>query len=572
MIFKIFKKLFFLFKKPKFNKLIKKAEHHLDIGEYEKSIECYLEASKYRNLRPIDLANMAYAYYNIGNYNDALKCIDLALSMSPNKFEFLYLKGLILYKLKNFKEACKILEKACNKGKKSSDLLEILGEIFLNLEDYKKALKYFLKAYKLKPSKKNMFIIGRLYLLLGDIENAYEMFNKLLNIDPKHICRKIINDIVEIKAFIDKKIYNYIFKGLSYLEKKDYINALKIFNEMLSYEDDDFAHYYKSVISEIFEEYYKSLNYIDNSIQIIERSIFYAKKGDILRKLDSQRAIDAYMKSLEICENPYAYFGLALFYYKKDKRKAIKYFDNILEKYFEGISEDLMNMLIIYSLIGKGDLTGIKKFYEGALQYLDKIMVKYEDNPKCWRIKGYLFYKLNKYYDAEECFKKALLLDNNDVESMKFLIDIYQKLEKFDEAVDIGIKLKMLENNEKVEDMLFKLINNEKIKIDVKSPIELINIIYHKLTEVQYHFATLYRYVSKNPIKAFLYLNFIIDSGITKDLENIKVRKSLEEMLEVLKNDLTLEMFKYSENPKNYEPNKEILNFIRNKLISLGCI
>ncbi|AIJ05400.1 hypothetical protein JH146_0551 [Methanocaldococcus bathoardescens] len=242
---------------------IVEAEKYLDEENYEKAVECYLKALKTNNARAIDWANLSYAYYHLEDYEKALEAIDRALSLSSENPEFLYLRGSILYKLKNFDEAYKCFIKASKKIKKS-DLYEILGELSLKYKKYKEALDYYLKAYRLNENNtKALFMAGKLYLLFGDLYNAYESFKKVLEKEPNHECKKIVECIDKIFEIINKNIYEDVSAGIRLLERRDYINALKFFNKVISVDDtNDFAYYYKSVIAEIFEEYQKALECI----------------------------------------------------------------------------------------------------------------------------------------------------------------------------------------------------------------------------------------------------------------------------------------------------------------------
>lgn len=78
--------------------------------------------------------------------------------------------------------------------------------------------------------------------------------------------------------------YEDLNNGLTMIKNKDYIGALKIFNKVLQIdENSDISYYYKSVIAEIFEEYKKALEYIDKSISIFNRSLYYAKRRYIIQ-------------------------------------------------------------------------------------------------------------------------------------------------------------------------------------------------------------------------------------------------------------------------------------------------
>ncbi|ACV25200.1 tetratricopeptide repeat protein [Methanocaldococcus fervens] len=554
--------------------LISEAERYLNEKDHEKAIECYLQAFKENKGRDVDWANLSYAYYQLGDYKNALEAINKALSFSPENPEFLYLKGPILYKLENFDEAYKCLIKASEKIKKG-DLYEILGEISLKYKKYKKALDCYLKAYRLNKNNTNaLFVAGKIYLLFGNLDRAYELFKKLLKEEPEHSCKEIVEFMDKIVESIEKNVYGDIYNGIKLLESKDYVNALKFFNKVIQIdEDNDIAHYYKSVVSEIFEDYQKALESIYKVTSIFERSIHYSKIGDILTKIGHSKAVEMYNKSIEIYPNPYAYFGLAIYYYRNGNiKKASNFFDKVLEIYVDDFLKNEMDIFIIYSLIGKAETTGIEKYYEGALQHVNKLLEKDIRNSELWKIKGYLLYKLKNYKEANECFTNALRLNPNDIDIMKYSIIVYEKAGKYDDVISATTKLKNVLKNDEADEIFKKLMNNEIKDLEIPSPLQNPPVMYYKIDHVQYYLANLYKYVNVNPIGAFIYLHFIENSDILEYINDEEKLKTINELLKELKRKLPAEMYKYCESPENYKPNKELVELCKKELMKFGYI
>ncbi|XRO77606.1 tetratricopeptide repeat protein [Methanocaldococcus sp. 10A] len=547
------------------------AEKYLDEENYEKAVECYLKALKTNNMRAIDWANLSYAYYHLNDYENALKAIDKALHLSSENPEFLYLRGSILYKLKNFEEAYKCFIKASKKIKKS-DLYEILGELSLKFKKYDDALNYYLKAYKLNENNIDaLYMAGKISLLLGDIDKSYKLFKEILEKEPNHKCKKIVDYMENIIEIINTDIYENIEIGIRMLDKGDYINALKHFNKVISTDNtNDFAYYYKSIISEIFGDYQKALKYIDKAIFILKKSIYYAKKGDILSKMDNLEAVDCYKKSLELNPNLYAYFGLAIFYYKrKDFEKASVFFDKVLESYTSDLSKKDTDVLTIYSLIGLGETTGISKYYEGILSYINNLLDRDPENSEWWKIKGYIYYKLKNYKEAHECFINALRIDSNNIDAIKSLIVLYEKSGKFDDALSMAMKLKKLLQNDEAEEIVKKLMNREPTNLEIPSPLLNVPVMYYKPNHIQYHLSTLYRYININPIGAFIYISYLETSEIITEIEDEEISKAILKLIKELKEKLPIEMYKYCESPNNYKPSEEIIEIYKRELGTL---
>ncbi len=572
MVFKKF--LSKLISKDDLDNWILKAEKYLDEGNYQKAVECYLKAISENCMRAIDWANLAYAYFNLEEYEKALEAINKAISLSPDNLEFVYLKGMILYKLKDYDGAYKCFIEASRRIK-NSNLYELLGELSLKFKKYEDALNYYLKAYKLNEKKIDaLYNAGKLYLLFGDIDNAYESFKKILEKDPNHECKRIVKYIDELFEIIDKNIYEDIIRAVNLIEIGNYINALKFLNKIISIDKyNDFAYYYKSVISEIFEEYHKALESIRKSISLFERSIFYAKYGDILYKLNNSEFINAYKKSIEIFPNPYAYFGLAIYYYKKgDFEKSAEYFDKLLEITTYDVSKD-SDKIILYSLIGKAETSNNLKYYEEALSYLDILINKNLEDIELWKIRGYIYFKLKNYKIAYDSFMNVLKINPNDIDAIKSIIVVYEKAGKYDEAISMAMKLKkLLDNKEEVDKIIKKLMNKEPTNLEIYSPLLNVPVIYCKIDKVQYHLATLYKYININPILAYIYLFLIENLNIIEEIFDEDKLKSINNLIEYLKEKLPVEMYKYSESPENYKPNDEIINTCKRELAKFGFI
>ncbi len=547
---------------------INKANQYFESGDYEKAVEFYLKALNIKNENANDWYNLALSYYNLGDYNSALNALKNAISLSKNH-NFFYLKGLIHYKMGELNKAYDCLLKASDKIKKS-EIYEMLGDICLKNKKYETALNYYLKAYKLNENNINALInAAKLYLLLGDVENAYTLFKQLLNKNVDGEYAEIAKSLEKIIKNIDNNTVDYLSLGIRYLENKDYISSLKYFNKILEIdENNDVAYYYKSVVLEIFEEHLKGLSSIEKGIYEFERCLYYAKKGDLLNKLDKNDAVDAYKKSIEIYQNPYAYFGLGVYHYKhKNYEEASELFDKILELYLGNIPENEANLFTVYSLIGKGDITGVLKYYEQAMIYVSKILNWNSENINWLKVAGYISYKLKKYNAAYDYYMNAYRLDSQDIEVLKALIVINEEMGNYEEAFSMAKKLLKITNDESIKEIVQKLMNREPIDLEINSPLLNPPTIYYKINAITYYLAMIYKYLFKNPIGAYFYIMYVENLDYLNTLEEGQ-RKKIEEILEYLKNVLPSEMYKFCQSPKDYTPSEEVINFCKNELVS----
>jgi len=549
---------------------VTEANYYLDEGMYDKAVECYLKALEKKNTNPIDWFNLAYALYQLGKYDSALEAINEALKISPSNIYFAYLKGLIHYKLGEILSAYKYLKKASEKIK-NDELFEVLGDISIKYEKYEEALKYYLKSYKLSKTKNinALFKAGKIYLLFGDVDKAYETFNEVLKQNPNHECKKIVECMERVVDTINS--YEDLNQGLMKIKNKDYISALKIFNKVLQIDkNSDISYYYKSVIAEIFEEYKRALEYIDKSISIFSRSLYYAKKGDILYKLgDEEGAIEAYNKAIKLnSQNPYAYFGLAILHYRKGElEKSSNFFDKVLETYLEELSEEDISTLNLYSLIGKAETTGISKYYYEAMKYVDNL-INLENSSRWWYVKGYIYYKLGNYKDAYESFMNALRVNPKDIDTLKSIAIVLEKSGKIDEAIATYTKILKIVNSLQftceINNILEKLKNRKPTNLEIPSVLFDIPVMYYKPNITCFYASNLWKYMANNnPIGAYIYLSFI-ESYISLD--------EISQMINDIKSKLSLEMYRYCELLDDYKPNESVLMQIKELLQKLGCM
>ncbi len=552
----MFKKINKLIKKLFINddiyfKKIKEAEMYIDKGEYDKAIEIYKNLlDEGYTLRAADYANLAYALLSKNNLEEALKYINKAIQLNKKNVLFYYIRGLIYYNLKRYREAYTDLIKVATKIKKH-DIYKALGDILLSFGKYEEALENYLKAYKLKNSDTQvLFKIGVLYLLFGEIEKSYEIFKEIPN------C-KIYNSMETLLNMIRNNIFDDIERALKHLENKEYIEALKLFNKVLEYDNEnDIIYYYKAVIGEEFQEYNKGLNNIDISIGIFDRAVFYSKKGDILLRMNKiEDSINEYQNSLKRFHNILAYFGLALAYFKKkDFKNASEYFDKVLETPGENVPKYLEDIIIIYSLIGKAESTGIKKYYESALEYIDKIS-HIDINTEIYLVKAYIYYKLGNYKIAINILNELINKGIRELRILEYLIILQTKIGRLDEALYLTEYI----TDEDKRNKILEKIQNDDETLQLPTPILNPPVLFYTMDIIQYHLSVLYKYLYKNPILAYIYAEFL-DREVLKIIYDENVKNKLVEIIKIIKEEYPKEMYEYANNMDKYIPNVEIIN------------
>jgi len=227
------------------------------------------------------------------------------------------------------------------------------------MKDYKFS-KYL---YKPKRKKRKLYLFSfMIFILIGGLLysilffDIYSIYYKVLN-----FYRVQFNDFSVIEKNLESGNYNVVInEGIPLLEKKPYNSKL------LRYLGE--AYYYIST----------NLSGKENE-ELVNKSIFYLRKGIVLSRLD-----DVLAKS---------YYVLGAAYFKK----------------------------------------GVQ-YYELAQEYLIKALDSGYNDSSIYEIIGYSFYKLKIYDEAISYLKKALKISQKDVTRL-FLAYSYKNSSKFKSAV-----------------------------------------------------------------------------------------------------------------------------------------
>lgn len=240
---------------------ISDGNNYLDVKDYKNAADCYYNAL---NKNPNDdkaWYSMAYALYKLGDYKASFDAINEALKLNQdNPTKYHYLKGSIYYALGRYIDEDESYNLEDNKS--------YLEEAFTNLNSY----------YEQNRQNTSALIkMGKILIYFGEFEKAHIIFKKCYNLNPNSVCRDFIKNYNITIKNIDS--FEYIERGLSLLNSKKYIDAIKYINKAYELNElNELPIYYKSCIYEYFRDYKKALSCIDTSLRMVERDIFFSKK------------------------------------------------------------------------------------------------------------------------------------------------------------------------------------------------------------------------------------------------------------------------------------------------------
>ena len=143
--------------------------------KYNEALKYFLEIQS--NSNDIRVLNaLGWSYYLNGDYSNALKIYESAISKNIF-FEDLYKNySLILNKLKKFKDSIKVLNKAIFYNKNNIETLILRADAYLNLNYTEKSEEDLLSAYSLDTKNPSAL------LALAEFYSREKKFDKIINI------------------------------------------------------------------------------------------------------------------------------------------------------------------------------------------------------------------------------------------------------------------------------------------------------------------------------------------------------------------------------------------------------
>lgn len=118
------------------------------------------------------LFNYGLAYYQQGNYAEALKCFEIAISLNPSMVNAHIYAGTMCYQLRYLRRAIYHLENANFLSPDNPDVLYVLGKANMGLFEYGQAENNFNEALKLNPPEEMKNLINEQLKYLGAIKGG----------------------------------------------------------------------------------------------------------------------------------------------------------------------------------------------------------------------------------------------------------------------------------------------------------------------------------------------------------------------------------------------------------------
>ena len=137
---------------------------------------------------PEELFSVGIFWYNMDNFEEAVKFFDASLKLKPNDSETLYYKALSLANLDKFKRALKVIDKAIKIDSNDDRFWNDKGNFLTRLNHISKAEKSFNKALKLNPTDSTIWANkGFMYLENAKYDKSFECYQKACELSPEDI-------------------------------------------------------------------------------------------------------------------------------------------------------------------------------------------------------------------------------------------------------------------------------------------------------------------------------------------------------------------------------------------------
>ena len=158
---------------------------YYDKDDYGEAIK-YLQAAEKEDPKNAEVPYLiARSYADMMNYKLSVPYFEKAITLAPDKNNWIYELGLIFYAMNADKDALKYILLAGEKGyKKDNDYMENLGVAYLNVGKLDEAMTILKEILVKKPSDLNILnMVAEAYYYSGKFQEAIDYWDKVLMYD-----------------------------------------------------------------------------------------------------------------------------------------------------------------------------------------------------------------------------------------------------------------------------------------------------------------------------------------------------------------------------------------------------
>lgn len=371
-------------------------EYNLSLSRFESM----LKTNKVFFFDSEEFENIILYYLDSGKINLANKALKLGMEQHPNSTGLKLVQVELCVFENKLEDAEKILKELYILEPTNEEIYIQQANIYSKKDNHLKAIDCLKIALQYTDDFGDVYsLLGMEYLLLDQLEEAMESFIKCLEHDPEDhtalynvvycfdFLEKNREATIYLNKYIDQNPYSEIAwhqLGRQYYQLKEYENAFRAFD-------------YASLIDEKF----------------IGAHLEKAKSLEKLKQyLD---AIDSYKITLGLDDpTAYAYLRIGKCYQKLNQM------DDALDYFLKAVHED---PLLDKAWISITNYYIKNNNFEKALMYLDKALSIDSENKAYWKKYGQINKALGLVDEAEKGYRKAVELNDFEVDTWLFWID-----------------------------------------------------------------------------------------------------------------------------------------------------
>ncbi|XP_049681960.1 tetratricopeptide repeat protein 6 [Accipiter gentilis] len=397
--------------------------------------QCYEAIRQFTNAIEIDPLNVrayvcrAQAYHKIHNLPNAVKDINRAIHLYPNKSQLCILRGQYLMELKKDELASLCVHQLAEMDE-GNPVQQALIQSFC--QNHNKAIECLREAAATQPEPSMFIILGKIQMKAKKTKDAVRSFKKAM---------KLLMTSAKILPNTFETAEMYYLTGLCYMEQKSLLRARDAFSMAIrihsSYPD---AFYQRGLCrmqlreATCIRDFNRALALCPSHFQAyMSRAAYYGSKGRYSKAiLNCNEAI----KILPSSARAYFYRG------------TLKYQNKTFKAAIEDLSKtiDLDKTCILAYYNRAVCYHQIKDFRKALKDYgiLLLLELSKEISFKVLINRGLLCVELGDYANACEDFKEATLLSPYDSQVFQAIGICYHRLNEFEEAVrsfDQALKL-----------------------------------------------------------------------------------------------------------------------------------
>ncbi|XP_050753053.1 tetratricopeptide repeat protein 6 [Gymnogyps californianus] len=391
---------------------------HLD--QYHEAIQQFTNAIEIDPLNVRAYVGRAQAYHKIHNLPNAVKDINRAIHLYPNKSQLCILRGQYLMELKKYELANLCIHQLAEMDE-GNPVQQALIQSFC--QNHNKAIECLREATETQPEPSMFVILGKIQMKAKKTKDAVRSFKKAM---------KLLMTSAKILPNTFEAAEMYYLTGLCHMEQKSLLRACDAFSMAIrlhsSYPD---AFYQRGLCrmqlrqTKCIRDFNRTLALCPSHFQAyMSRAAYYGSKGRY------SKAILNCNEAIKILPN-----SVRAYFY----RGTLKYQNKTFKAAIEDLSKTIdLNKTCVLAYYNRAVCYHQIKDFRKALKDYGILLLLETSKEIAFKVlinRGLLYVELGDYANACEDFKEATLLSPDDSQIFQAIGICYHRLNQFEEAV-----------------------------------------------------------------------------------------------------------------------------------------